>query len=390
MPWVEKHRPQKFSDIVGQDFQVEKIKVFIKNYKASRKKAVILHGGPGIGKTTLAHVMARETDSEIFELNASDLRNKGKLQEVLKPALEQQSLIKKNKIILVDEVDGITGADRGGVTQLLALIASTPYPIIITANNVWNKKLSDLRKKCEMISLSEINVQTTIRILKKVLEKEDLIVNENILESIALRTKGDLRAAINDLQSVSRMRDPSVLVIDERNKEKDIFHALKKVFKENPDEETLRIYDAVKMDLDEIFLWVEENIPLEYKGEALEKAYELVSRADVFRGRIYKQQYWRFLVYENFFLSYGIAASKKAPSSNYVSYRKPERILKIWLNNQRTAKKKSISQKYSKLVHIGEKRAMHEFPIIREIIKSSPKIQRELKLDSEELAYLSK
>jgi len=62
--------------------------------------------------------------------------------------------------------------------------------------------------------------------------------------------------------------------------------------------------------------------------------------------------------------------------------------LKMWMNNQRTVKKKSIAQKYAKYVHIGEKRAMNEFPLISKIIKSNPKISKELKLDEEEIEYL--
>ena len=97
------------------------------------------------------------TNSELFELNASDLRNKKKLQEILKPALEQQSLIRTKKIILVDEVDGISAVDRGGATELLSLMTTSPHPIIITANNIWTKKLSGLRKKCDLIMLKELD-----------------------------------------------------------------------------------------------------------------------------------------------------------------------------------------------------------------------------------------
>ena len=112
--WVEKYRPKKFIEIKGQPLAIEKVNNFIKTFKFTKKKALILHGPPGTGKTTLAHVAANELDCEIFELNASDLRNKKKLQAILKPALEQQSLIKDSKIILVDEVDGISVADWGG------------------------------------------------------------------------------------------------------------------------------------------------------------------------------------------------------------------------------------------------------------------------------------
>ena len=72
----------------------------------------------------------------------------------------------------------------------------------------------------------------------------------------------------------------------------------------------------------------------------------------------------------------------------FTSYKRPTRILKIWLNNQRTAKKKSIAQKYSKHVHVGLKRAMQEFDLIKKIINSNDKIPKELKLSEDEISYL--
>ena len=388
MPWTEKYRPKKFEDIKGQAEIIGKVKDFISAFP-KKKKAIILHGPPGTGKTTLAHVIANEMDLEIFELNASDLRNRGKLREILKPAIEQKSLIKKGKIILIDEVDGISKVDFGGLTELLYLIESTPYPIIITANDVWNRKLSSLRRKSELVQLKEINYQIIKDIMLNILRKENLFINLNILTSIAIKVKGDIRAAINDLQTASQMQNPSLIVFDERNKEKDIFNALRMIFKEKPTNALLKIFDSVNMSIDEIILWIEENIPAEYQGEELEKAFDALSRTDVFKGRIYKKQYWRFLVYENILLSYGISTSKKNIKTGFTSYKRPTRILKIWLNNQRTAKKKSIAQKYAKCVHVGQKRAMNEFPIIKYILKN-PEARKELKLNEEEIGYLDK
>ena len=135
-------------------------------------------------------------------------------------------------------------------------------------------------------------------------------------------------------------------------------------------------------------LWVEENIPNEYKGRELARAYDLLSKADVFKGRIYKQQFWRFLVYENIFLSYGISSCKKQAKTGFTTYKKPTRILKIWMNNQRTMKMKSIAQKYAEYSHLGQKRVMREFPIIKQVINSNENILKELKLDEEEIEYL--
>lgn len=387
--WTEKYRPKFFGDVRGQDLAVRKIREFVR-HREGLKKAIILYGPPGTGKTSIAHVSANEMNAEIFELNASDLRNKEKLQETLKPAIEQKSLSKENKIILVDEVDGISAVDRGGLQQLISLIENTTYPIIITANDVWNKKFSPLRRKAELIQLKEIDYKTIKDVLIFILRKEKNFVDNDILTNIAIKAKGDLRAAINDLQIIAGMEEPSA-ILDERNKETDIFNALRLIFKGKPTNEILKTFDSVKMSTDDIILWVEENIPAEYQGESLERAYDLLSKVDVFKGRIYKQQYWRFLLYENIFLSYGIASAKKDTGNfGFTSYKKPDRILKIWMNNQRTAKKKSIAKKYSRYVHVGEKRAMKEFPIIKIIINSNPQIQKELKLSEEEVSYLKK
>ena len=166
IPWVEKYRPKNIDSVKGQEDAVTKLRRFLATHKISKKKAVLLHGGPGIGKTTLAHAVARGLDYEIFELNASDLRNKKEMQETLKPALQQKSLLKENKLILIDEADGVSGMkDRGGISEILNLISTTKYPIIITANDAYSKKLSALRKKAELIELENIDYKIINSIL---------------------------------------------------------------------------------------------------------------------------------------------------------------------------------------------------------------------------------
>lgn len=386
--WTEKYRPTYFIDIEGQELAVEKVREFLRRF-GKRERAIILYGPPGTGKTALAYVAAKDTNSEIFELNASDLRNREKLDAILRPATEQKSLTKKGKIILVDEVDGISEVDRGGITELLSLIESSAHPVIITANDIWGKKFSGLRKKSGLVQLKEIDYKTIKNVMIGILRKERKFIDNDILTNIAIKARGDLRAAINDLQTASGMEDPSQILIDERNKETDIFTALRMVFKGKPTNTHLKIFDSVNMPIDEIMLWIEENIPAEYQGEELVKAYDALSKVDIFKRRIYRQQYWRFLVYENALLSYGVSSSKKNIKTGFTSYKKPTRILKIWLNNRRIEKKKSIAKKYARYVHIGEKRALKEFPIIKAFLLK-PDVQKELKLSEDEIEYLNK
>jgi len=142
------------------------------------------------------------------------------------------------------------------------------------------------------------------------------------------------------------------------------------------------------MPIDDIFLWLEENIPYEYKGEELARAYDALSKADVFRGRIHRQQHWRFLVYENFLLSAGISFASKKPRSlsEFTIYQRPKRILKIWLQNQKYAKKKSIAEKYAKAVHISIKRALKEFFLLPLILDKAAR--KKLNLSEDEIKFL--
>lgn len=391
IPLFEKYRPKTFSEIIGQELAIDKIKAFFSAFTKglAKKKAILLYGPTGTGKTSLAYSLASENNCEVFELNASDLRNRQKLDEILKPSTQQASLFGKGKIILIDEVDGVTTTDFGGLAELMVLIERTKFPIIITANDIWQQKFSLLRQKCELVQVKEIPYILILNLLKKISSLEEKEVDENIIKGIAAKSRGDLRAALNDLHSIIYHEEAlSQESIDERERMQNIFEALKKIFKLKPMQETLEVYDTVDLDLDQITLWVEHNIPKEYRGEELARAFEALSLADIFRGRIHRQQHWHFITYQNFFLSLGISSAKqfKNPKS-FTKYEKPTRILKIWMANQKNERKRSIAGKYAEFAHISKKRALKEFNLIATIIDN--KTIKDLQLSDEEIEYLN-
>lgn len=382
--FAEKYRAKNYSDLIGQDAAVQEIKTFLSEFP--KKKALLLHGPAGTGKTSLALATAKENNLEILELNASDLRNRAKLEGVLKPAAEQQSLFKKGKVLLMDEVDGVTGTDTGGIPELIKVIELTKYPIIMTCNDVWQSKLTPLRAKSKLVEMKMLNTLNIVDFLKKVSDKENLKKDLSFLNQIAIKSQGDLRAALNDLQSYS-IGESLVDATEKRDVEDNIFNILRRIFKERNN--FLDIFDNTSMSLDEILLWIEENIPKEYKNESLARAYHALGNADVFRGRIYMNQSWRFLIYQNIFQSAAISYAKDKPSLGFTKYEKPKRILKIWINNQKQEKKKTISKKYAQLVHCSSKRAARDFNILRIIMKKNS-IQNQLKLTEEEVDFIQK
>ena len=380
---IDKYRPSSLKEIIGHDAQLRELVNYVKN-----KKPVIIYGKAGNGKTASIYALAKDLSYEIFEFNSSEVRNKENVEKTIGSSLNQRSLFSKSKIILIDEIDNFSGAkDRGGVQALAKLITNSAFPIVMTSNDPYDKKLSDLRKKCQLINFEELKEDDVVRYLENLCKKEKIKFENGVLNELARINKNDLRGCINDLQiliSKNNLKLEDIDLLGKREKEDDILNSLKVLFKGKNPEEVLNVFENVNLDLDECFLWIEENLPLEYKGDKLSKALDYLSKAKVFDGRIRGWQYWRFLIYVNALMTLGINSLKN--ENDAVNYKRSMRPLKIWQANIRNAKKKGVAEKIADKTHTSVKQVLKNFEDYKGFIDNS--VSEELELNDEEVDWL--
>jgi len=362
VPWIIKYRPKNTAEIINQTEAVQKIKEFILKYPNVPKKALLLYGPPGVGKTSTVYAIANELNYEVVEINASDVRSARKLHERLDEAVKGRPFFHKGRVILVDEVDGMAArADRGGVGALVNIIKESRWPIICTANDPWDQKLRKLREVCEMVEFKKLSVLDVYKALKRIAIKEGLDVDDNVLRALAERSGGDLRSAINDLENLARMGKKITLkdleVLGYRHREQTIFQALATMFKTNSALAAIQAFENVDMDPQEILPWIEENIPNEYeKITEIYKAYEALSKADIYGGRIWRRQHWRFLVYLTTLAYAGVALAKEQRYRKFTRYQMPERIKKLAQTKEIREFLKNLATKLKEKLHTSSKR----------------------------------
>jgi len=375
-------------DIIGHDEAIRELRNFINNFPNVKRKAVIMHGTIGVGKTSAVHVLANELDYEIKEVNASDFRDRESIEKIVGENSKQKSLFNKGKIILIDEVDAISGNDdRGGVQALNKILETTSFPIIMTTNDLSHDKIKELKKSSIQIEFKTLSNKDIESILKKICENEKIIHDEISLKKLAINASGDVRAAINDLQ-VSLAGNKLVLdELTERDYEISIENVLNTIFK-SKSLQSYKMTEFLDMDLNELMLWIDENLPIEYDNiEDLEKAYVRLGKADLFKARIIRWQHWAFMHYQNILCCGGVSISRSKSTIKPSVFKRPMLPLKIWQANMRNNKKLSISKKLSPILHISTKRIFKTFNYYREFIKQD-KIAEEIKLNKEEKEYL--
>jgi len=399
--WVEKYRPKKISDVVGNELAKTAFINWLKN-KRRRKKAVLLYGPAGVGKTALVNAASNEFNFTIIEMNASDTRTEKAINKVGKPAtsfvaLDRFSSESKGNILFLDEVDGVFGQqDRGGIKAIINIVKESLIPVVMAANDTDQKKLRPLKKVCQLIRFQQVRIPLIITTLRRICAEENIEAEFEALERIAQNSLGDMRSAINDLQSIAEEKQlltlQDTVFLTARNKDIGLYETLKGVFSAESVKEAAMALNRSSVNYDDFLLSVSDNLPLRYPdSDDLAIAYDMLSRADVFRGRVGTEN-WHLLRY--FFNLLAEAATVSPKSFKPFDFiHPPMRIMKLFWTKGKRTKLKNICAKIALKCHVSQNTAKTDIvpyvQIILEKQKSSP-IVSWLKLEPDDVDYLMK
>ncbi|RQG96845.1 replication factor C large subunit [Natrarchaeobius oligotrophus] len=326
--WTEKYRPTTLSEVRGNNKARDKLEEWAESWDDHRD-AVIVHGSPGVGKTSAAHALANDMDWPVMELNASDDRQADVIERVAGEAAKSGTLTAGGagrRLVILDEADNFHGnADYGGSREVTRVVKNASQPIVLVANEFYDMSQS-LRSSCETIEFRDVSKRSIVPVLRDICRREEIEYDEAALEKIAESTSGDLRSAVNDLQAVAE--EANRLTVDDvvtsaRDRTEGIFDFLDALIKEEDAEGALRASYDVDETPDELLNWIEDNVPKDYEGPELADAYGFLSNADRWLGRVRATQDYSFWRYATDNMTAGVAASRRESKGGWTRYGPP-------------------------------------------------------------------
>ena len=415
VPWVEKYRPRGLSEIIGNNQIIGEIKKWAENWEKGRgKKALILVGKPGCGKTSVARALANDMGWGIIELNASDVRNERRIKEIAMTGAINETFTDDGrfistkeggrKLIIFDEADNLYEAkdDRGGKKAIVETIKVSKQPIILIGNDyysilggVWGRKL---RGMCQILKFRALTPSQIIKVLDRICKIEGIKYDKKVLRSVAVKSGGDLRAAINDLQAIAQGKN--IIKIDDvdalgwRDVKNEIYKSTLITLHTTS---FLKAKEQLK-NLDEppdyILLWIEENMPLEYtKSDDLIKGYEYLSRADVYLGRVMRRQQYSLWSYSMDMIS-AVSIAKKEKYEKHPRYNFPSWLRVMSKSKSRRNLRDGIGMKIGRIYHSSHRRVKDSiFPYFQVLYDNDEELRALytyiLHFDENEIGYLT-
>ncbi|MEM7827023.1 MAG: replication factor C large subunit [Candidatus Aenigmatarchaeota archaeon] len=368
MNLLEKYRPKKLADVIGNRKQIEETLEYIKKYK--KGKALLIYGPSGCGKNLVIELIANELSYELIELSPSDLRDYENIKKTVLESAKQKSLFNKGKIILIDEIDTM---DQGMNKGLVELIKESPFPVVLITTNPFEKRALTIRQHSKLIRFDKIRSDSLKAFLEKVAKSEGIKYEDRALSQLSRFANGDIRAALIDLQVLGEVTENSIRDFSTRNLEQSVFETLRIIFKTKEIENAKIALSQSDKTPEEIFWWLEENIFREYsRPEDIASGYKYLADADFFQSLIIKRQAWGLEKYFIDALSL-ISIAKSEAYKKFVLYQSPKFFVEI----KKPKDLLTSCEKIGRLTHCSKKVAMEYLPLLKAMIKKNKKIGEE-------------
>ena len=365
MDWTEKHRPSTLSEVRGNDKARDAFEEWARTW-ADHREAVILHGSPGVGKTSAAHALAADFGWPTIELNASDSRTKDVIERVAGEAAKSGTLTAGGggrRLVIMDEADNIHGnADRGGAQAITSLVKEASQPMVLIANEFYEMS-NGLRNNCREIEFRDVSSRSIVPVLRDICRKEDIEYESDALETIADKNSGDLRGAVKDLQAIAETTDRLTeddVVTGDRDTTEGIFDYLDVVIKEADAETALKSSYDVDETPDDLINWIEDNMPKDYEGAELARAYGALSNADRWLGRVRATQNYSFWRYATDNMTAGVAAARDGKKSGWTRYGPPSYWSKLGRSKGTRQTRDDIAQRIATIDGVSMRTARRE------------------------------
>jgi len=340
--WTERYRPTTLAEVRGNDSARDEFREWAESWDDHRE-AIVLHGSPGVGKTSAAHALAADMGWETVELNASDQRTADVIERFAGRAAKNETLSGASardgadspgaagssgrQLVILDEADNIHGNyDRGGAGAITRLVKEASQPIVLVANDYYEMSRG-LRNATRDVEFRDVSARSIVPVLRDVCRREDLEFDPDALTEIAEANAGDLRGSIKDLQATAEGRDAvtvDAVVTGDRDRSMGVFDFLDAVLKEQSPQDALQSAYAVDETPDDLTKWIEENVPKVYEGEELVRAYDHLANADRWLGRVRATQnyaYWRYVT-DN--VAAGVAAARDGTKGGWTRFARPQ------------------------------------------------------------------
>jgi len=414
--WVEKYRPESLNKIAGNKEAIKKLRSWAnlwKNEKSSKikKKGALLYGPPGVGKSTAALALAHDYGWDALELNASDKRNAEAVRTIIGSgsttnAFSEDGSFSSNRrrrLIIMDEADNLHARkDRGGINALIEILKETKQPIVLIANDSYKlTKKKAIRDLCLTIRFEHLSEQDIVASLRYICDNEKISLPDGDmpLKSIAVNSAGDMRSAINDLQSIAIGKD-SITVGDaeplsKRDLSPGIESAVRTILTTNDPYIARRALNDLDLDPGFILYYLDHNLPIAYDDIwDREAVFDILSLADIYLARVYRRSVYTFWSYANDLMTVGpVLAGKKKKDTFKVQF--PYAMTLIGRAKNANAVRNSISAKLGRYAYVPPNQAITTiFPTFRELYRKSSDFRAAmtpvLKLEEKEIKYLLK